>query len=44
MAPPRGHEAAARSRPLGASPLPKDLEDKRKEAEALARFLLENLS
>jgi hypothetical protein len=44
MAPPCGHEAAARSRPLGASPLPKDLDDKRKEAEALARFLLENLS
>ncbi len=37
-------EAAARSRPLGGGPLPKDLEDKRKEAEALARFLLENLS
>jgi hypothetical protein len=34
----------ARSRPLGAGPLPKDLEAKRKEAEALARFLLENLS
>jgi hypothetical protein len=32
------------SRPLGGSPLPKDLEAKRKEAEALARFLLENLS
>lgn len=36
--------AEARSRPLGATPLPKELEDKRKEAEALARFLLENLS
>ena len=37
--------AAAGSRPLGgASPSRKDLEDKRKEAEALARFLLENLS
>jgi hypothetical protein len=34
----------ARSKPLGASPLPKDLEEKRKEAEALARFLLDNLS
>ena len=34
----------ARSRPLGAGPLPKDLEEKRKEAEALARFLLDNLS
>jgi hypothetical protein len=33
-----------RSRPLGSTPLPKDLEEKRKEAEALARFLLENLS
>jgi hypothetical protein len=32
------------SRPLGGTPLPKDLEEKRKEAEALARFLLENLS
>jgi hypothetical protein len=32
------------ARPLGGSPLPKDLEDRRKEAEALARFLLENLS
>jgi hypothetical protein len=43
-APPQGAGAAARSRPLGAAPLPKELEDKRKEAEALARFLLENLS
>jgi hypothetical protein len=43
-APPHGGGAAARSRPLGASPLPKELEEKRKEAEALARFLLENLS
>jgi len=34
----------ARHRPLGGAPLPKDLEEKRKEAEALARFLLENLS
>ena len=34
----------ARSRPLGSTPLPKELEEKRKEAEALARFLLENLS
>ena len=33
----------AGARPLG-GPLPKDLEEKRKEAEALARFLLENLS
>jgi hypothetical protein len=42
--PPQGAEAAARSRPLGTAPLPKELEDKRKEAEALARFLLDNLS
>ncbi len=34
----------ARPRPLGGTPLPKELEEKRKEAEALARFLLENLS
>jgi len=33
-----------RSKPLGSGPLPKDLEEKRKEAEALARFLLDNLS
>ncbi len=37
-------QAAARSRPFGSAPLPKELEEKRKEAEALARFLLENLS
>jgi hypothetical protein len=37
-------EPAAPSAPLGGLPLPKDLEEKRKEAEALARFLLENLS
>jgi hypothetical protein len=44
-APPQpGAEAGARSRPLGTAPLPKELEDKRKEAEALARFLLDNLS
>jgi hypothetical protein len=36
--------APARSRPLGTTPLPKELEEKRKEAEALARFLLDNLS
>lgn len=41
---PAGAGADARSRPLGAGPLPKDLEEKRKEAEALARFLLDNLS
>jgi hypothetical protein len=37
-------DGAPRSRPLGAGPLPKDLEEKRNEAEALARFLLDNLS
>jgi hypothetical protein len=31
-------------RPLGTTPLPKELEERRKEAEALARFLLENLT
>jgi hypothetical protein len=36
--------APARSVPLGEGPLRADLEEKRKEAEALARFLLENLS
>src|SRR5512138_2994874 len=41
---PAAQDASARSRPLGTAPLPKDLEEKRKEAEALARFLLENLS
>jgi hypothetical protein len=34
----------APARSFGAEPLPKDLEEKRKEAEALARFLLDNLS
>ncbi len=43
VAPP-GRGAPARSRAFGAGPLPKELEEKRKEAEALARFLLENLS
>jgi hypothetical protein len=48
--PAAGHAPASpgagdsRSRPLGSTPLPKELEEKRKEAEALARFLLENLS
>ena len=48
--PAHGARRAGRTRrgrplaPLGAGPLPKELEDKRKEAEALARFLLENLS
>lgn len=41
---PDGKGADPRSRPLGSTPLPKDLEEKRKEAEALARFLLDNLS
>jgi hypothetical protein len=41
-APPVARPAGARS--IGTSPLPKDLEERRKEAEALARFLLENLS
>lgn len=41
---PAGGRADVRSRPLGSGPLPKDLEEKRKEAEALARFLLDNLS
>jgi hypothetical protein len=41
---PAGKGADARSKPLGSAPLPKDLEEKRKEAEALARFLLDNLS
>lgn len=43
-APPVPAEPAAPSTSLGGLPLPKDLEEKRKEAEALARFLLENLS
>jgi hypothetical protein len=36
--------AAPDARPLGGAPLPRELEERRKEAEALARFLLENLS
>jgi hypothetical protein len=44
QAPPPSASPEPRSRPLGSTPLPKDLEEKRKEAEALARFLLENLS
>jgi hypothetical protein len=32
------------ARPPRLTPLPRELEEKRKEAEALARFLLENLS
>jgi hypothetical protein len=42
--PQQGQQPAARSRSFGSEPLPKELEQKRKEAEALARFLLENLS
>jgi hypothetical protein len=42
-------EAASRAAPAAPSPggsrdLPGDLEDRRREAEALARFLLDNLS
>jgi hypothetical protein len=44
QAPPAAPSADPRSRPLGSTPLPKELEERRKEAEALARFLLENLS
>lgn len=36
--------AAPATPPGGARPLPRDLEDRRREAEALARFLLDNLS
>jgi hypothetical protein len=36
--------APASARSFGSQPLPEELEVKRKEAEALARFLLENLS
>jgi hypothetical protein len=42
--PPDTQPSAPAAKPLGGSPLPKDLEEKRKEAEALARFLLENLT
>lgn len=41
---PRKAADEARARPLGSAPMPKELEEKRKEAEALARFLLDNLS
>lgn len=34
----------ATPRPYGSGPLPKELEERRQEAEALARFLLDNLS
>ncbi len=36
--------APAPASPYGSAPLPRDLEERRKEAEALARFLLDNLS
>jgi hypothetical protein len=39
-----GRRADVRAAPLGTTPLPAELEEKRKGAEALARFLLENLS
>jgi hypothetical protein len=39
---PRAHATPAR--PYAAAPVPKELEERRKEAEALARFLLDNLS
>jgi hypothetical protein len=39
-----GPARGPRARPLGGAPLPRELEEKRKEAEALARFLLENLT
>jgi hypothetical protein len=35
---------AAPAHQYGSAPLPRDLEERRKEAEALARFLLDNLS
>ncbi len=39
------NDAESTQKPARApAPLPKELEDRRKEAEALARFLLENLS
>ncbi len=42
-APPAAAPPAPAS-PYGSAPLPRDLEERRKEAEALARFLLDNLS
>jgi hypothetical protein len=42
--PPGRRPGAAPAAPLGGAPLPENLEERRKEAEALARFLLENLS
>lgn len=44
-APPRPATPFPRAaRPSRPTPMPKDLEERRKEAEALARFLLDNLS
>lgn len=43
-APPAPAAGASATAARSAAPLPKELEDRRKEAEALARFLLENLS
>jgi hypothetical protein len=43
-APAAAPQAAAGRPTPAARPMPKDLEEKRKEAEALARFLLDNLS
>jgi len=40
----RAGPAGAPAPPAGARALPPDLEDRRREAEALARFLLDNLS
>jgi pyruvate/2-oxoglutarate dehydrogenase complex dihydrolipoamide acyltransferase (E2) component len=42
--PPRPPAPPPAPRPYAAAPLPKELEERRKEAEALARFLLDNLS
>jgi len=39
-----GAPSGEQVRALGGAPLPRELEERRKEAEALARFLLENLS
>jgi hypothetical protein len=41
---PAGPQAVPATAASGARPLPRDLEDRRREAEALARFLLDNLS
>lgn len=42
--PPPAAAAPAPANVYGSAPLPRDLEERRKEAEALARFLLDNLS